>query len=296
MVTLQKTISGHSGAIYCAKFHDSFIYSGSADKFITRWNLSDGSQDKFAIKFEQSIYQLAVTNSDILWVGLSNGSVHVFDLNNKIEIKHFTQHTKPIFCIKYNSFNNQIYCTDSDGNLSVWSAKNQKLIIYLPFDCGKIRNISLNNTGDKFLMACQDGVVRKIDANTFNEEWSLKIHQDSCNIALFHPKNENLILSAGKDAHIKLTNIVTQKIEKSIPAHNFGIYTIQFLNETQFISCSLDKSIKYWDLNSFAVIQKITAKEKGHLHAINGIELIDSNSFLTYSDDKKIKIWNVKVD
>ena len=92
-------LTGHAGAIYSLAFDGDFIYSAAADKYVTRWNLELGTQDKFAIKMDQSVYALEFISKNILAVGLSNGSLYLFDVDAKIELKHFVQHIKAIFSI-----------------------------------------------------------------------------------------------------------------------------------------------------------------------------------------------------
>jgi len=94
----QKEINGHAASVYAVDGFGQFIYSGSSDKFVARWNLATGIQDKFAIKFEQAIYSLTlVDNQRKLAVGLANGDLHVFDLENRTELKFYQQHTTNIY-------------------------------------------------------------------------------------------------------------------------------------------------------------------------------------------------------
>ncbi|NDE11194.1 MAG: hypothetical protein EBZ95_11615 [Chitinophagia bacterium] len=50
-----KDISGHSAAVYSIAFDGIYIYSASGDRYVTRWNLQTGIQDKFAIQFKNLI-------------------------------------------------------------------------------------------------------------------------------------------------------------------------------------------------------------------------------------------------
>ena len=67
----QIEIREHSGAVYDVCFDGTYLYSASADKFVTRWNLETGQQDNFAIKFEQSPYAIDI-NGNLLIIGLAN--------------------------------------------------------------------------------------------------------------------------------------------------------------------------------------------------------------------------------
>jgi WD40 repeat protein len=55
-----KEISGHAAGIYSLAFDGELCYSASADRYVTRWNLATGLQDKFAIRFDASVYSIAI--------------------------------------------------------------------------------------------------------------------------------------------------------------------------------------------------------------------------------------------
>ena len=119
----RKELTGHSAGVYSLAYDGTFLYSGSADRFVTRWDLETGIQDKFAIRFENPVYSIClVSECKFLAVGLSNGDLHIFYLESKTEIKFFTQHKKAIFSITENGLKQQIYVTDADGNLSIWNS------------------------------------------------------------------------------------------------------------------------------------------------------------------------------
>jgi WD40 repeat protein len=59
----------------------------------------------------------------------------------------------------------------------------------------------------------------------------------------------------------------------------------------QFITASLDKTIKVWNADFSKVEQRMESKQGGHNRSVNGIVLVDKHTFVTYSDDKKIIIW-----
>ena len=44
-----KELTGHSAGIYSLAYDGNFLYSGSADGYVTRWNLELGIQDNLTI-------------------------------------------------------------------------------------------------------------------------------------------------------------------------------------------------------------------------------------------------------
>lgn len=290
----QQEILGHAGAIYTCACKDGFVYSGSADNYVARWNVESGEQDKFAIKFEESVYSLVFLDHNRLVVGLANGHVHIFDLELNQEIKFFTQHTKGIFALAFNEAKQQLYVADSDGNLSIWDSKKLSLLIYLPLDAGKIRDITINENGKNFALACQDGTLRVFESNFFNEIKTIQAHKNGTTAVLYHPTNENRMISGGKDAMLRLWDLETEKCLEEIPAHHYAIYSIQAINEGKtLVTASRDKTIKVWSAD-LQFQQRLDLKVQGHKHSVNKIRPLDQNRFVSVSDDKKIIVWGLE--
>ncbi|MDX2361640.1 MAG: hypothetical protein QNK23_12605 [Crocinitomicaceae bacterium] len=288
----QKEISGHAAAVYTCIAQNDHIYSGSADKHVARWLIDEGIQDKFAIRFEQSIYALEFIGKEVLAVGLADGGLHFFNLETKEELKFFVQHTKGIFSIRYNATKGQIYVGDADGNLSVWSDQLE-LIIYLPLDCGKIRSIDVSGSGEHFVLACQDETIRIFETEHFNELHTMVAHENGATSVLFHPTNMDQLITGGKDALLKLWNWKSEELLKTIVAHTFSIYEIISMdNGNRVVTASRDKNVKVWDSN-LEFIKRLDFKEGGHRHSVNALAKLNEKEFVSCSDDKKLIVWEM---
>jgi WD40 repeat protein len=290
-----KEISGHAAGIYSLDFDGTFIYSASADQFVARWNFYDGVQDTFSIRFENPAYSLKlVDDHSKLAVGLANGHLHIFDLKERRELKFLIQHRKAIFALSENHIFNQIYAADADGNFSVWDSKSIELLAYLPFDCGKIRRIAVSSDGLRVALACQDGFVRILQADTLNLISAYDAHRDGVTSIVFHPDNPSILFTGGKDAYLKKWNLQSEVCLRSIPAHNYAIYDLITLAEGQILaSASRDKTIKIWNSESLEIVQRLDFKLGGHRHSVNFLVALDQDAFVSASDDRKMVIWNI---
>lgn len=288
-----KEFIGHAAGVYSLASDGSYIYSASADKYVARWNISNGEQDKFAVKFENPVYSICLAkNNQLLIAGLANGNMHVFDLEKRTEIKFFTQHIKAVFVVAENKLKDQFYSADADGNLAIWDSEQLSLLLYLPLNCGKIRRITVSKNGEYFAIASQDGKVRIFDTLFFNEVNSFNAHIGGATAVLFHPKNLDLIITGGKDAMMKLWNWKTGDLNKEIPAHNYVIYDIVALNNgANFITGSRDKTIKVWNTETMTFLQRLDVKSGGHKHSVNCLVKLNEECFSSGSDDKRIIVW-----
>lgn len=292
----QQEILGHAGAIYTCACKDGFIYTGSGDNYVARWNVESGEQDKFAIKFEESVYSLEFLDENRLVVGLANGHVHIFDLKLSQEIKFFTQHTKGVFALAFNESKKQLYVADADGNLSIWNSDTLDLLIYLPLDAGKIRDIAINGNGENFTLACQDGTIRVFESVFFNEIKTIDAHKNGTTALLYSPREDSQLISGGKDAMLRLWDLKTEKCLEEIPAHNFAIYSIQAINNGEtIVTSSRDKTIKVWS-KDLKFQERLDFKVGGHKHSVNKIGPLATDQFVSVSDDKKIIVWEKDSD
>ncbi len=283
----EKEISGHNGAVYSISADDTYIYSGSADRFVARWKTLEGVQDNFTIRLEHPVYSTCLADN-FLFIGLNNGDLHIVDVFERKEVKFYQQHKVGIFEIAHNRELGHVYVADADGNLSVWKLDTLELIIYLPLDCGKIRNISVSPDGTRFALGGQDGICRIFNAKNFNEESSWLAHKSGVTGVLLQT---DYVITGGKDALLTLWDLKGSIIKNPIPAHNFGVYRILKFNDL-IITASRDKTIKVWN-KDLEFIQRLDFKDGGHRHSVNELVYIDEHRFASCGDDGKIILWSL---
>lgn len=286
------SIIKHSGPIYDAVSDNlGHCFTTSADGFIASWNVLKGEQDKLAIHVDVPCFSLTFNNeNNILLAGNRNGGLHFIDLNEQKEVKYITHHNKAIHSLQYSRLNQNYYCGDANGNLSIWDSENFQLKLNIPLSCGKIRNISLTECEKFVAVSAQDGILRIFDTERFNEIVTID-NYEGVNCSLFYG---DFIITGGKGARLKIWNWKTGKLIKNIPAHNYLIYDILiFEKHNTLITASFDKSIKLWQLPDLDFIQKIDSNLKGHQSSVNRLCKIDKNHFISVGDDRKILVWNL---
>ena len=287
-----KDINGHSAAVYSIAYDGIYIYSASGDRYVTRWNIQSGIQDKFAIQFKNTPFCISLfSKNSHLAVGLENGDLHFFNLTERKEVKFFKQHKTGIFSILENPLKNQLYTTDAEGDLAVWNASSFELELFLPFACGKIRRLTLSHNKEKLILACNDGKIRILETEFFNLLHSFEAHSDAVTSFAFFPEDDTKCISGGKDAYLRAWNLSDYSCFNAIPIHNFSIYDLVFFSNDEFISCSRDKTIKIWNSKNFELIQRIEQKNGAHIHSVNQVLKIGDTSFASCSDDKRILLF-----
>lgn len=285
-------IKGHSAAIYDVYSINDFIYTASGDKTIVRWILSNGKQDNFVVKTDAIPYAITgIQQGKRIAFGLNNGFLHLIDVEERKEIKCFHQHRSAIHRLFENVQKNQFYSTDAEGNLAVWSTEKLDLLVFLPFACGKIRDVSLSPNGTKLALAGQDGYIRILDTEFYNLLEQFYAHDGGVTSLVW--QTDTILISGGKDAYISRWNIESMAKLYAFPAHHFVIYHL-IISEEYLISCSRDKTLKFWELDTFKPVFKLDTKSGGHFYSINRLSL-NANQLISVSDDKHILVHNLHV-
>jgi WD40 repeat protein len=292
-VNAVKSISGHAGAIYDVLLSsENNCFTTSADKYVAKWKMDEGTQDKFTAKLEFSGFRIALNlSNNLLAIGNSKGGIHVIDLISKQEVRLLSQHQSAIFSLTYCPQTNEFYSGDSDGFFCVWNGDNFDLKLILPLDCGKIRNIAINEQASHIALSCQDGQVRILDTQFFNEQFSLHAHKTGANCSIF---SGDILYTGGKDAHIASWDWKSGKRLHRIPAHNFAVYDFTLMgNNKTLVSASFDKTIKLWDAESLTIQKRLEKRDGGHSHVVNRLAKINEHKFISVGDDRQIIVWEI---
>jgi WD40 repeat protein len=300
MINVEKShqFSGHSGSIYSlCNGREGIVYSGSGDGIVAEWNYHTFEPGKGLAKVEGHIYSLYYNSSNhSLGIGQSLGGVHWIDLESKKEIKYWKSHHQGIFDIQKSELTHQFIISSASGEISIYDEETLKPLSTVKICNEKIRNISCHPTLPLIALACSDCYIRIFDLSTLKTIHSIKAHEWACN-AVFFRENGQLI-SGSRDAHLKIwdfkDSILTEK--KSIPAHNFAIYTIeQHPQQELFATASRDKTIKLWN-SDFDILLRIDKKKfEGHVNSVNTLVWTGDGKYLVSAgDDKAIMFWELR--
>ncbi|MNJ84704.1 WD domain, G-beta repeat [compost metagenome] len=279
-------LNGHAGPIYAASWDGSFLYSSSGDKYVTRWDLTTNLQDSsFTVKLEHAAYALEAKSS-FCFIGCTDGTLLGIDTRTKTVLWEHNFFGNAWFSLCIDLDKNWLIGGDSEGNLLILELESGKRVLHLPLAAGKIRTI-VRKDNLCFVSTQLIGIL-VFSCDTWNEIASWEPNELGSNV-VFVDEASGRIITAGRDAHIVISSLEYQLI-KRIPAHYQTIYKLIMLGN-QFVTASLDKTIKVWNEDFSKVEQRIEFKQGGHNRSVNGIVFIDELSFASYSDDKKLIIW-----
>lgn len=291
---------GHKSSIYkvepCAD--GNYFFSCGGDGFVVVWNHEDPDKGEVVAKVPNSVYSIGYgAEEDLLYVGHNFDGLHVIDWRNKKEIGSLQLTKGEIFDIK--RWKEFIFVGTGDGEIIKIKAKTLEIVSRTKFSDNNCRTLAFRTDFDEMAAGFSDNSIRIIDPNNLEVLFEMKDHAKSV-FSVVYSSDNKLLLSGGRDAHLKIWNVQEgYTLQQDIVAHMYAINGIAFSPDSQhFVTCSMDKTIKVWDANTFQLLKVIDkSRHEGHLTSVNSIMWSSlTDQVISCSDDRSISIWDIKFE
>ena len=299
IMTVEKTaeLTGHGNPIFTLELSQKpgILFTGGNDKGLVEWSLKDNSFIKVMFPVAASIYAVhGPLQLPLLFTGLRNGDVLVFDFIKQQLQPALKHHQKPIFDIKSVNKKRELLVASEDGTVSVWSMETLKLLHTIKVSNDTIRCIAVSPDEKQVAFGCRNNQIHIYDLEDYSLLKTLNGHTMSVFSLQYSPDGRHL-LSGGRDAQVKVWDTASYNLLHNIPAHLFAVNSIVFHREQPYFATgSMDKSIKIWGADDFKLYKNISREKgyAGHQLSINKLAW-NGNQLLSVSDDKKVIVWEV---
>src|SRR5437879_4788691 len=149
MITAEKIaeLTGHGNPIFTLELSQKpgILFTGGNDKGLVEWGLRDNAFIKVMFPVAASVYAIhGPVGRPLLFTGLRNGDVLVFDFIEQKIINTLKHHGAPIFDIKSASKKKELLVASEDGHVSVWSLETLKLVYTIKTSYDTVRCISIS--------------------------------------------------------------------------------------------------------------------------------------------------------
>lgn len=290
-------LRGHGNPVFTMELSKKpgILFTGGNDKGLVEWSLKRKEFIKVLFQVTSSVYAIhCPDNAPLLFAGLRNGLVHVFNFDQQKITNTLKAHDKPVFDVKTIPLKNELLVASEDGFVSVWSLIQQNLLYKIKVSVDTVRCIAVSPDGKLVAFGCRDNEIKIYNAEDYTLKKTLFGHTMSV-FALAFSNDGKFLISGSRDAQLKIWDTLTYREIINIPAHIFAVNCIAMHSKLPyFATASMDKSIKIWDSEDFKLCKTIS-REKGyesHSLSINKI-CWDGNQLISTGDDQQIVVWDV---
>ncbi|CAN4119548.1 unnamed protein product [Withania somnifera] len=212
-------------------------------------------------------------DGDLLFSCAKDHTPTVWFADNGERLGTYRGHNGAVWCCDVSRNSSRLITGSADQTAMLWDVQTGTQLYTFTFD-SPARSVDFS-VGDKLAVITTDpfmGLTSAIHVKHISRDPSeqigesvliLKGPQGRINRAVWGPLNKTII-SAGEDAVIRIWDVETGKILKESDkeiGHKKGITSLQkSVDGSHFITGSLDKSAKLWDIRTLTLIKNYTTE------------------------------------
>lgn len=177
-----------------------------------------------------------------------------------------------------------------DGNLLIWNPITSNKIQSITLKSNYVMSVGMEGTQGN-LVACGglDNLCTVYPRNAPNQAVEMASHDGFLSCCRF--LNEKQILTSSGDSTCILWDISSGRPVSTFAEHTADALFLAVKDRTTFASCSVDKTIRLWDVRS---PKSSVQCHVGHVGDVNGVDFLQPDTFATCSQDNTVRIFDLR--
>jgi WD40 repeat protein len=253
--------------IYCVVFDHKLLAAGSRDNLIRLWNLDDYTYRGSLESHEGSVLCLQLDSKrNILVSGSSDSTIKVWNLETRQVVQSLCGHSQSVLGLHFEGA--YIASCSRDSTARVW----------------KLCESSEPKDALTSVDEVQGGEECSNSFPTFVSMHILRGHRAAVNSVHFR---DNVVATASGDRTVRLWNLKTGTLLRTISAHSRGIACVNLIKKL-VVTGSSDHVIKIISLDTGEEVRTL----KAHTGLVRTIQT-DNTKIISGSYDQTIRIWDI---
>ncbi len=209
--------------------------------------------------------------------------------NSEFKESVFPQRLSNILSMVYSPDNQFLVTGDVNGEICVWSLKENRLVSILKGHAGWVHSVAFSPDGKYLASGSSDQTIKIWDLAKEKCVNTLFGHHQRVRSTLFTPDGQYLV-SGASDCSIKVWDVENGECLQTLRGHSSYVWSVVITPDGKYLaSGSEDKTIKIWDLEKGECLRTLT----GHTHWIRTLAFSPDGSVLASGGgDRTIKIWH----
>jgi guanine nucleotide-binding protein G(I)/G(S)/G(T) subunit beta-1 len=187
-----------------------------------------------------------------------------------------------------------VVSASQDGNLLLWNAITANKLQSISLKSSYVMSVGIEQSKGN-LVACGglDNLCTVYKLDNPNMAMEMASHDGFLSCCRF--LSEEYILTSSGDSTCLRWNISSGRVMDTFAEHKADALFLALRpgDPNCFVSCSVDKTIKLWDVRA-----PQTSKQTftGHQGDVNGVDFMpsDNNAFATCSEDGTVRVWDLR--
>lgn len=207
--------------------------------------------------------------------------------------KKFTTRSDRVKCVDIHPIEPWVLTSLYNGNVYIWNYVTKSLVKTIEVTSLPVRAAKFIPRKSWFVAGSDDKQVQAFNYNTLERVIGFEAHADYIRSIAVHP-TQPLILTSSDDLKIKCWDWERGwKCVQVFEGHTQYVMQVTFnpKDTNTFASCSLDKTVKVWNLGSSTPNFTL----EGHRSGVNCVDYYagaDKPYLISGADDKTAKVWD----
>jgi RNA polymerase sigma factor (sigma-70 family) len=225
----------------------------------------------------------------------ADGTVRLWDVETGKELRRLVGHQDRVTCAAFTPDGTQILSCSWDGTMRFWDVETGKELKQMTTEGAPgihICNVVFFRDGNRFLFNAADHHALQIWNVNGKQEQEFAEHPDHVEAVAISP-DEKTVLEGNWDAHLRLWDIKTGKLLRTIAAPGGRVYSAAISPDGKLaLSGGLeDNAVHVWDLRTGQEVRRLV----GHAKHIDWCTFSpDGLRALSCGPDQTIRLWHVE--
>lgn len=232
-------------------------------------------------------------DSSILASGSYDSTVKLWNRNSSAAPR-ILSHDGPVNDLAFTPDGEYLIAGTDSGNIEVWNLFSLQLASTLEGNAGRVNSVATDNRRQHIASGSSSGALKvwRIADEVYPSPAPTVLANSGSqvNALVFHPIDDNLLISGHQAGVIQLWDIAQNEVVQTLEAGANQIVSVDVSPDGQYIAAgSYDQIIRIWKMNTGELIQTL----RGHSAVVAKVTFSpDSRLLASGSYDESIKIWN----
>jgi Protein kinase domain/WD domain, G-beta repeat len=284
-----KVLGGLTSAVHAVVIHpDGWLFSGTADGNIQRWNLATGELEETIAAHSKPITDLALSSKSAQMASSSDDrTIRLWSMANPIIL---SGHTHCVKTIAFSPDGTVLASGSWDKTIKLWPVRSEAPVATLSEHRLGVNTLAFCSQGNLLASGGLDREVLIWDWRSHQLLQRLAGHIRAVTALAFSLEGRHLV-TGSHDGTIRIWKRLTRQfsLEKTLSAHSWTVSSLAFsATGAFFFSGSWDHTIKIWDIETGQQAGIL----KGHTDSVLAIAPNESQTLLASSSrDQTIRLW-----
>lgn len=152
--------------------------------------------------------------------------------------------------------------------------------------CAYLNSLAIDDANKIVYIGSFDSTIVQVNLISDQDSYFLG---HTANVSCLDYNSQSKMLASGSwDHSIRVWESSETSLE--LKGHTQNVWDVKFLDETQLLSASADKTIRLWDLRT----NKTAKTFVGHNDVVRALVVLSKNEFVSASNDGTLRIWDIQ--